>query len=247
MKILIFSGTTEGRDLSERLAALGAEVMVSVATEYGAAAQGTQAGVTVLQGRKTEPEMEKMLAGMDFCIDATHPYAVEVTENLKQACEASAVPCFRLHRPQSIYPENTVFVRSPKEAAAYLKQIAGNVLLTTGAKELDCYSELDTGRLYPRVLPLPSSLESCRKAGIPAKNIIAMQGPFSLELNQALIHQFSIACIVTKDGGSIGGFREKADAAEACGIPLVLITRPEDNGYTEEELLDMLKKRLQSL
>ena len=235
MKIVIFSGPTEGRALSRLLAEQGAEVTVCVATEYGREEQGAMAGVTVLAGRKTPEEMADILRESDLCVDATHPYAVAVTENIRRACSQAGVPCRRLLRGASETAGVTA-VGSAAEAAALLAGREGNILLTTGSKELGAFSALPSERLYPRVLPNHESLSACEGAGIPHRNILAMQGPFSTELNEALIRQFHIAYLVTKDGGKAGGFEEKLRAAKNTGIELVLIRRPEETGESFEEI-----------
>ena len=81
-------------------------------------------------------------------------------------------------------------------------------------------------------------------AGIPHRNIIAMQGPFTLELNLALMQQFHIRYLVTKDGGSAGGFAEKAQAAAQSGAALVVLRRPEECGETAEEILQRCRELL---
>lgn len=127
-------------------------------------------------------------------------------------------------------------------AVAWLKTREGNVFLTTGAKELTAFAALGTQRLFARVLPVNSSLEACQKAKIPAAHIVAMQGPYSTEMNVALLHQFSIRYLVTKDGGSPGGFEEKIEAAKACGVQVVVIRRPEDDGEPYEKVLNFCKE-----
>lgn len=87
----------------------------------------------------------------------------------------------------------------------------------TGAKELAAFAGLDAARLYPRVLPTVAGITACEGVGIPHRNIIAMQGPFTLELNLALMQQFHIRYLVTKDGGSAGGFAEKARCRPMAG------------------------------
>ena len=129
-------------------------------------------------------------------------------------------------------------------AAQYLAATQGNVLLTTGAKELAAFAGLDAARLYPRVLPTVAGITACEGAGIPHRNIIAMQGPFTLELNLALMQQFHIRYLVTKDGGSAGGFAEKAQAAAQSGAVLVVLRRPEDCGETAEEILHRCRELL---
>ena len=91
MRVVLFSGTTEGRAFSKQLGALGADVLVSVATDLGAEEQGSAPGVTVRAGRLEPEEMTALLQGADLCIDATHPYAVEATKNIRAAAARAGV------------------------------------------------------------------------------------------------------------------------------------------------------------
>ena len=91
MNVVVFSGTTEGRELSRQLAALGIEVTVSVATPLGQEEQGSAPGVTVRCGRLLPDEMAALLGDAALCIDATHPYAVEATKNIKAAAEKNPI------------------------------------------------------------------------------------------------------------------------------------------------------------
>lgn len=236
MNILLFGGATEGRELSRELAAAGAQVTVCVATEYGREEQGDYPGVTVRTGRMAVPEMVQLLQTHQLCIDATHPYAVEASENIRTACREAGAPYRRLLRAGSAC--RGVDVGSAREAAEYLQNRPGNVLLATGAKELGAFAPLGPGRLYPRILPSREGIAACEAAGIPHRNIIAMQGPFTQALNEALIRQFQIAYLVTKDGGRAGGFPEKAAAAEAAGAELVVIRRTPEAGESYEAILE---------
>ena len=244
MKFVIFSGTTEGRRLSYELARLGADVTVCVATEYGREEQGESAGITVLSGRMDREEMARTLAGADLCVDATHPYAVRASQTVRAACERESVPLLRLLREDSPVPEGAKGFASASEAAGWLKTTQGNILLATGAKELGTFAPLGGERLYPRVLPLASSLEACAAAGVPSSHILALQGPFTQELNKALIRQYHIEYLVTKDGGPAGGFSEKAAAAKAAGARLVLIRRPPEDGLDYDTVLKTCKEMM---
>lgn len=246
MRAAVFSGTTEGRAFSRALAALGAEVIVCVATNLGAEEQGQTAGITVRTGRLEAGEMAALLQGAALCVDATHPYATEVTRNIRAAAQAAGVEYHRLLRPASPLPAGSVVLPDAAAAAAYLSDRPGNVLLATGAKELPAFAALDPARLYPRVLPTVAGITACEAAGIPHRNILAMQGPFTLELNRALIRQFSIDFMVTKDGGAAGGFAEKAEAAAQCGIQLIVLRRPDEiaQGETAETILQRCRELL---
>ena len=238
MRILLFGGTTEGRLLAHRLTELGHAVTVSVATPIGE--EGLE-GLNVRVGRLKAGEISALLYGFDLCVDASHPYARLLHENLRSACVIAGVPLRRVSRPESD-AEDCTPICSAVEAAEYLSHTEGAVLLTTGAKELGAFRHLEVSRLYARVLPTHESLAACEEIGLPHRNILALWGPFTQELNEAILRQYGIRWLVTKDGGRAGGFEEKISAAKRCGVGIILIRRPEDRGITAEELLAELTK-----
>lgn len=244
MKILIFGGTTEGRLLAQALSQRGLPATVSVATPLGAQELSGLPGITPLVGRKTAQEMAELLKSFDRCVDATHPYAVDATKNIRAACAMAGVEYHRLLREESPLPAGSMVFATAAHAAAFLAGCSGNVLLATGAKELAAFAALGPERLFPRVLPTREGIAACEAAGIPHKNIIAMQGPFSYALNCALIKQFSIRYLVTKDGGAVGGFAEKAQAAQDTGAQLIVVRRPAENGQTAAQILARCKEVL---
>ena len=134
--------------------------------------------------------------------------------------------------------------QSAAHVADFLTQTQGNVLLATGAKELPAFAQLAPERLYPRVLPTLDGIAACEAAHIPHKNILALQGPFSYALNRALLEQFSIRFLVTKDGGAAGGFAEKAQAAADTGVQLIVIRRPAETGETADQILTRCREVL---
>lgn len=229
-KLCVFAGTTEGRELVELLADQPVEVTACVATEYGEALLPPRERLTVSNRRLTAEEMEALLRRehFDLVVDATHPYASEVTENIVRACRAAGVEYLRLLRGTDAAPEGAVCVPDIESAAAYLAGTEGNILLTTGSKELAKYAALPgfAERVYARVLPMEASLVSCRAAGLGPDRIIAMQGPFSREMNIAMLRAVSARYMVTKDTGGTGGFGEKAAAAKEAGAVLVVTGRP---------------------
>ena len=128
-------------------------------------------------------------------------------------------------------------------AAALLAQERGNILLTTGSKELARYSGMTdfARRVYARVLPMAASLEACRAAGLEPGHILAVQGPFSREWNAAMLRAVCARFLVTKEAGAAGGFAEKAAAAEETGATLVVVGRPPQR---EGEPFDAVVRRL---
>ncbi|MCR5012766.1 MAG: precorrin-6A reductase [Lachnospiraceae bacterium] len=245
MRILIFAGTSDGRELSYRLSEKY-EVTVSVATEYGRQleeAYGEPGRIEVLSGRLSEDEMEKLMKNFDVCIDATHPYAVEAGENIKRAAKSCGIKLFRLGRKACEIPEEAAVFDSAAEAAEYLKNKNGNVLIATGAKEIKEFAAVGLNRLTVRILPAEESLKNAKEAGLSDKNILTGVGPFSKEDNIKLIKEKRIEYFVTKDGGTAGGFPEKAEACRDCGIQLVVIKRPEGrNGMDAEEIIREITK-----
>lgn len=243
---LIFGGTTEGRILTERLLCMEPlRLTVCVATEYAESLLPKHRNLTVRNGRLDSSEMQALLETQDYdcVVDATHPYAVEVTKNIRAATDAVRVPYLRLLRDTAGSGGFTA-VSGIQEAVGYLNRTQGDILITTGSKEIAQYQGINgfQERVFVRVLPTLSSIQSCIDAGVPHSHIIAMQGPFSQELNLAVIRQHQIKCLVTKASGSTGGFEEKIGAAKTAGIQiLVLQKQAEESGKNMDEMIDYLK------
>lgn len=249
-RICVFAGTTEGRRLIERLCGRGARLAACVATEYGEVLLGSHEDVEILAGRMDEAQMCEMLAGerFDLVVDATHPYAAVVTENLRAACRTTATEYLRLLRPSCSEDGDGVFVRDTAECVEYLKQTTGNILLTTGSKELPAFCADDAlrGRLYARVLPMAASLKICEECGIAPDHILAMQGPFSEELNVAMLRAVGASVMVTKDTGGAGGYGAKISAAQKAGAQTVIIGRPiQREGVDLEGAVQIIEDRFQ--
>ena len=246
MNLLIFSGTSEGHALCRFLSARGAEAQVFVATEYGQAVMEPLPGIQVHAGRLDQDQMAARLAEGDLVVDATHPYAPAVSANLRAACLRAGAEYLRLLRPRT-EAEGAVVVPDTAAAARWLAEHPGRALLTTGSKELAAFAAVPdfAGRLFARVLPAAGVLEKCLALGFPASHIVAMQGPFSRELNAALLRQVGADILVTKDTGQAGGLAEKLAAARDTGATVLLIARPSDEqGRTLEQVQDELSARL---
>ncbi|KMT21838.1 precorrin-6A reductase [Clostridium cylindrosporum] len=238
-KILIFGGTTEGRILTERLSRYNIDITVSVATETGRDVLPKGDNIKCLVNRLTREEMAKLIgSGFNLVIDATHPYASEVTENILAASKESNVEYIRLLRKEEKVA-SCIYVKSIDEAIDYLNTVDGNILLTTGSRDLHEFIKVNNyeTRVFARVLPTVDVMEKCYSIGLKAKNIIAMQGPFTLELNSAILAQINAKYMVTKESGDVGGFQEKVDAALKSMAQLIVIGRPlKEIGYSLEEI-----------
>ena len=242
MKIIIFGGTNEGRRLSYQLADMGFQVTVSVATDYGRQEQGDRRGISVVTGRLEPEGMIELIRECEVCVDATHPYAEVASANIKSACEQAHVTYKRLKREISKLPDDCVVTESVQQICRYLEGRRGNIMITTGSKDLSSFAALGGYRLFPRVLPSVESIEACQRAGIPNRNIIAMQGPFSMELNLALICQYSVKYVITKDSGQAGGFDEKVEAARQGCAELIVLCPPADEGEDYDDIVKYFRQ-----
>lgn len=236
--ILIFGGTTEGRKLADALSKAGVPHVVSVATEYGKEIELESGEENLLVGRKSKDEMVALLSKGEYSkvVDATHPFATLVSSEIAAACKETKTTYIRFKRPLDKWDEEgTTSVSSVSEASKVLEDTLGNILVLTGSRDL---SELlagitDKTRVYARVLPSIDSINKCLEAGLSGRQIIAMQGPFSQGMNEALIKETGAKVILTKESGSSGGFEEKLAAARACSAKCVVISNPEkDRGET---------------
>ena len=247
-KFCVFAGTTEGRELVEYLSSQPISVTACVATEYGETLLSPAANLTISAKRLTAEEMEALFAAEQFelVIDATHPYASVVTENICAACTATGTEYLRLLRSGAAAIEDAVFVSDIAGAVEYLNTVDGNIMLTTGSKELSKFVSIQDfeNRIFARVLPMEDSLRLCQEAGLKSAHILAMQGPFSKEMNVAMLKSVNAKYMVTKDSGSKGGFDEKIAAVLEAGAKLVVIGRPpQKDGLPFDETLSLLCQR----
>lgn len=250
--ILIFAGTTEGREAASWIIKRGYPVRMTVctATEYGkdcVSHNVPDEGIEILAGRMNETEMESLLRERQtaLVIDATHPFAREVTKNIQQAAKKAGADYIRLLRAGERTEEEVTWADSVEEAVQYLAGTAGNILITTGSKELEKYTLIPDykERCFARVLSTEEAVIKSIRLGFVGKHLCAMQGPFSAEMNLALLHQMEAVYFVTKESGTIGGYEEKLEAAKKAGASLVVVRRPKENGSSMEELQEMLERR----
>lgn len=247
--VLVFGGTTEARELAAWLGDReGFRTVVSSATAYG--------GSLVPAGPRVDSRVERLdVTGMvrlmrsrpfSCVVDATHPYAFEATENVRAAAAQAGLAALRLVREgEPAGPWTSA--GSVREAAERAAAMPGRVLVTTGVKELAVYAQVIEDfreRVYARVLPVEESLRAAWATGIPEAHLIAMRGPFSTQLNEAVLREFGIATLTTKASGARGGFWEKVEAARSCGAHLIVVSRPvAERGLSLEDVQAELVRR----
>lgn len=234
-KVLIFGGTTEGRKLAEYCAVKHIPAVVSVVSGYGEELLPESSYIKIEIGARPKAELVSMIRFYqpELVMDATHPHAKIITATVQEICQEVNIPYCRVLRKEAADQndcdqQQVVWVQSISEAVQYLNQTTGAVLATTGSKELALYRQLNgyQERLFARVLPSAGAIEQCQLLGLKGRQIIGMQGPFSKELNIAMMKQLEIKYLVTKEAGSQGGFAEKISAAKECGAVAIVIGRP---------------------
>ena len=262
---MLFAGTTEGRDLSHFMYVQGIPVSIYTATRYGAealrdagvAAGPAGTGVTINTGRLDEAAVRaEIIKNRPIAvIDATHPFAEEAGRTIRRCCCDCDTPLIKVLRPEIPMLGRGAVTRTKNvaEAAEYLSSKKGNILLTIGSRRLDIFckaflrnngaeastDELD--RLCVRILPVPDSLRICIDCGIRPRNIMAVEGPFSEDMNLSCIRHFDAAYLVTKETGYEGGMCEKLSAAEKAGIEVVTVMRPpSEGGVSVDEAKEMI-------
>ena len=244
-KVLIFGGTSEGRVLADYCHTEKIKAWISLATGYGKQMLQESPYLHLRDTPMDQAEMEVFIRekGIELVIDATHPYARLAGKNIEAACKQTKVKLLRLAREGkedgwSRGNGAVISVASIEEGIVYLNSCEGNVLVTTGSKELALFTALEgwQERLFARVLPFSPVIAACEEMGIKGTHLIGMQGPFSVEMNAAMIRQHNICYLVTKESGDAGGFPEKLEAAARCGISVLVVERPgEEAGIGLEE------------
>ncbi|MBJ7221550.1 MULTISPECIES: cobalt-precorrin-6A reductase [unclassified Brenneria] len=238
--IHVFGGTSDARLICQALDAAGEGYRLSVATETGKQLAGDIAGEVVV-GRMDTDGMADYLAARQvrWVIDAAHPYAEALHQNVSAACRRLRLPLTRYQRPSDIDAIDHPLLHkadSLEAACAVARTLGSRVLLTTGSKDLAAYRQNLPGKyLLARVLPTASVLAQCEALGLGVEQIIAQCGPFSAAFNQALYELCRPDVVITKESGAEGGYRQKVAPCLALNIPCIVVCRPAASGVTEAQ------------
>lgn len=242
-RLVLFGGTSEGRQIAEFCAQRKISVIVCVATAYGAQLLPDAPCLQIRVGRLEETDIRNLLAAQQPALvaDATHPYAQLVSENVRAACAAEGIPYRRILRP-SLDLTGCVTFPAIAPLLAYLKQHTGNILLTTGSKDLPVFTSLPQYAQRCAVRILPDGLPSALALGFAKERILCGKGPFTEAENREHLRKFDAKFLVTKESGTAGGFPEKIQAAKAEGaLPLVLQRPVTESGCAPETLQQELE------
>ena len=264
--ILIFGGTSDSLNIIAALEAAGYDYVLSVATTYGKAlatekvnklsiadqAKQRVADSKVLEGRLDQVAMKQLIINrqIKLILDATHPYAIEVSKNAMAVAQEMDLPYIRYERPsllESVQDENVHIVKDTKEACEVANTLGQNIFLGIGSKTLGAFvSGLEDKKVVVRVLPTSKVIAECEALGLSPENIVGMKGPFSEEMNVALYKHYEINCMITKESGAEGGFLEKVEGCIRQGIQVIVIKRERVDYPKVASSMDMLLGMLNS-
>ncbi len=228
--IWVIGGTKDSRVFLEKFASADKNIIVSTATEYGG---------KLLEGLPVKVVSERLplelMRGfveknsIKTIVDISHPYAFEVSKNAMKVAEEFSIAYYRFEREEiHIIPDRFSEFQNINDLLEYCDKLDENILVTLGSNNIEHFSKLkNLEKFYFRILPKWDMVKRCEDNGILPKNIIAMQGPFSLNMNKAMIEQLNIKYLVTKKGGVTGGEREKIDACNEKGIEVILLDKPQ--------------------
>ncbi|MBR1863944.1 MAG: precorrin-6A reductase [Ruminococcus sp.] len=239
-RAVIFGGTTEGRLLGEFCEREGISAVNCVATAEGA--KVLPEGCRVLVGRLTSSQMEELFEseGCTLAVDATHPYALEVTKNIRSACERAGVRYVRLIRERGpVYGESA---GSMEEMRQMLDLCEDRVLSTLGSKEAGELSKVRNAgeRIWLRVLPGEEVRRHCEELGFDPEKIIQAKGPFTEKQNMEDLIKSGAGILLTKESGAAGGYPEKIRAAMAQGVRVIGLKGPQEEGMSLAQVQDLL-------
>jgi precorrin-6A/cobalt-precorrin-6A reductase len=222
-RVLILGGTTEGRQLGERLAKRG-DLDVTLSLAGRTAAPVPHAVPVRVGGFGGAVGLADYLAAehMDALIDATHPYATVISQNAAAAARNNAVHFVALHRApwRAVAGDRWIEVNDTGAAVSAIGEISRSVFVALGRNELAPFIGAPQHRYLVRSVdpvdpPLP----------LPRVSYVTARGPFSEADDRALMVEHKIEVVIAKNSGGNAAYGKIA-AARTLGIEVILLRRP---------------------
>ncbi len=260
--IWIVGGTKDSREIFEKLAEeTGISILVSTATEYGGKLleeyieknKNAKRELKVMSERLNEGQMKELIQNenISLIVDASHPYAVNVSNSVIKVTDEMNVGYIRFERKMLDYSsENVKKFESVGDVTEFVKEMEGkNILSTLGSNNLEEIKPMgEKNNLYVRILPTVDSVKKAEDLGYLPSKIIAIQGPVSKVLNKAMLESYKIDYLITKESGATGGEIEKIEACREHGTIVLVVKRPYVNYgkvYNEiNELVEDVKNKV---
>jgi precorrin-6A/cobalt-precorrin-6A reductase len=246
--VWLFSGTADGPPLAQALLARGWQVLVSVVTVAATRAYRPHPSLHFQVGTcSSDAELEQQLRQLTprWVVDATHPFALEISARLERLCRQLDQPLLRLDRREAseTRPGERLELLEQIEALSGLELVGEHVLLAIGARQLPAaIAATPHCRHFARVLDQPGSLQAARAAGLPDHHIACLRPDTSGEgqLEEALCRRWQIDRVLCRQGGG----RSEQIWRQVCRrlqLPLLLLRRPTDaTGLRMAALLEKL-------
>lgn len=250
MNIMVMAGTKDATNIIKMLSkVVDVDILATTTTVYGGDIAKSAGAEEVISKALNMREMVAIIKkkDIDVIIDATHPFATEATRNAINSAKIAEIVYIRFERPLMHIPENDLIfkVSSFKEAASKALELTqvfkGKILHLGGVSTLKFITDkIDKDRIAVRVLPSVDSIKRCIDVGLRQDNIIAMQGTFKKEFNKALMREYEISVVITKESGETGGTLSKIEAALELGVIVILVIRPEVAELGSEKVFNSL-------
>ena len=223
MKLLILGGTSEASALATALAP-----------------RSDLEAVLSLAGRTSAPETPPIphriggfggIAGLsnylyaehiDAVVDATHPFAAQMSRHAAEACRALGLPLAAFTRPpwHPVEGDRWSEVQDMEAAVAALGNAPRRVFLTVGRLSLPAFAAVPQHHYLVRTIDVPDGL-----AGLPSHRLIQARGPFDAEAEEDLMRREAVEVLVTKNSGGPATWG-KMEAARRLGLPVIVVQRP---------------------
>jgi precorrin-6A/cobalt-precorrin-6A reductase len=220
-RILLLGGTTEANLMAEAIAKAGLAGVYSYAgrtdAPMGQPIHMRVGGFGGVEGLRAYLQAE----GISHVIDATHPFAAQMSTNAVAACEAEGVPLIALERAPWVAGEGDRWTLVPDIAAAVvaLNGPPQRVFLAIGRQHIDAFAAQPQHQYLLRLVDTPTG-----PLPFPAEVVVA-RGPFDVAGDTALMQEHGTEVVVAKNAGGKGAVAKIA-AARALGLPVVMIDRP---------------------
>lgn len=233
-KVWLIGGTSDSVAIASLLAANDLSYVVSVATQAAQALYTVDTQVAIGCMDRDQMQCFCRQENIRAVVDASHPYAVEVSRSAIAIADQLGIGYLRYERSNYQPADSTLTHSLIIQLDSFDTLLSGNylqghkVLLTVGCKALPQFkSWQDRATLYARILPKLESLTIAKNAGFASDRIIAIRPPLTRLLETALWQQWQISLVVTKASGKAGGEDIKRQVAASLNIPLIVITRPD--------------------
>jgi precorrin-6A/cobalt-precorrin-6A reductase len=161
-------------------------------------------------------------AHIDALVDATHPFAAQMSRHAAEACAAAKLPLLIFTRPpwERVDGDRWIEVATMAQAAQALGPVPRNVFLTQGRQQLGAFAEAPHHRYLVRAIEPPDGIDA-----LPHHRLILARGPFRLADEEALMRSENIQCVVSKNSGGAATYA-KIEAARNLSLPIVMVQRP---------------------